>query len=78
MELIAQPLAIDREDSKVVRGVAGHHHPLPAQAEGGGGGEFSSTFQSPVKKCWLQCSWLDSFVELLFKDVYLADGIRKL
>ena len=53
MELIAKPLAIDSEDSEVVRGVAGHDHPLPAQAEGGGGGKFSSTFKSPTKKIFL-------------------------
>ena len=72
MELIAKPLAVDSEDGEVVRGVAGHHHPLPAQAEGGGGGQLGSTFQRPAKICWLQCSWFNSCLKLLFKDVYFA------
>jgi len=38
MKLIAKPLAVDSEDSEMMRGVARHHDALSAETEGGGGG----------------------------------------
>jgi len=47
VELIAQPLAVDGEDGEVVRGVGGHHDPLPAQTERGGRRQLGSSLECP-------------------------------
>ena len=47
VELIAKPLSIDSEDSKVVRGIACHHHALSTQAKGWWRGQLGSAFESP-------------------------------
>ena len=49
VELIAQPLAVDGEDGEVVRGVGGHHDPLPAQTERGGRRQLGSSLECPGK-----------------------------
>ena len=36
MKLIAKPLAVDSEDSEMMRGVARHHDTLSTETEGGG------------------------------------------
>ena len=50
VQLIPEPLPIDCEDREVVGRVAGHHHPLPAQTEGGGRGEVRATLQGSEDK----------------------------
>ena len=47
MELVPQLLAVDGEERHVVGGIAGHHHPLPAEAEVVRGGQVRSALQSP-------------------------------
>ena len=47
MELISQLLPVDGEERHVVRGVAGHHQPLPAEAEIVWRGELRAALQRP-------------------------------
>ena len=47
MELISQLLPVDGEERHVVRGVAGHHQPLPAEAEIVWRGELWAALQRP-------------------------------
>ena len=53
MQLVPQLLAVDGEERHVVRGVAGHHHPLPAEAEVVRRGEVRPALQGPqqVPEC---------------------------